>query len=65
MFRAGFVGGLFTEQHEDVKDDEEYSGEAFGAPLDDIQHRAFAMPHEHCAQANGEKNNRENQTNVL
>jgi hypothetical protein len=65
MFGAGFIGWLFAQQHQNVKNDEENAGEPFSTALDDIKRRTAAMPHEHRAQADGQKNYGENQTNVL
>ena len=65
VFRAGFVGGFFAEQHQNVEDDEENAGEPFRTALDHIHRRAAPVAHKHCAQANGEKDDGENQTNVL
>src|SRR5688572_30193986 len=57
MFRAGFVGWLLTEQHQNVIKNEENAGQPFGASLNDIHLRALTMAHKHRAETNGEEYN--------
>ena len=58
MIGSGFVGGLFAEQHENVIEDEENAGEAFGDALGDIQKLALAVPSEHCPEPNCQEQER-------
>ena len=65
MVGSGFITRLISKEHEDVVEDEEDAGEAFGDPLDDVQGFILAMSHEHRAEADGQKQDRQQQTNLL
>ena len=57
MFRAGFIGRLFSEQHQDVIKNEENARQPFSAALNDIHLRALTMAHKHRSETNGEEYN--------